>query len=40
MKIMKIAQLVIVPCLLPELEVVDSLGEADRGDKGFGSTGR
>ena len=36
----KIAQLVIVPCLLPELEVVDSLEETDRGDGGFGSTGR
>ena len=36
----KIAQLVIVPCLLPELEIVDSLDETDRGDGGFGSTGR
>ena len=36
----KIAQLVIVPCLLPTLEVVDSLEETDRGDNGFGSTGR
>ena len=36
----KIAQLVIVPCLLPELEEVDSLDETDRGDGGFGSTGR
>lgn len=36
----KIAQLVIVPCLLPELEVVDQLEETDRGDGGFGSTGR
>ncbi len=36
----KIAQLVILPCLLPELELVDSLEETDRGDKGFGSTGR
>ena len=36
----KIAQLVILPCLLPELEVVDSLEETDRGDGGFGSTGR
>ena len=25
---------------LPELELVDSLDETDRGDKGFGSTGR
>lgn len=36
----KIAQLVIVPCLLPELEQVDSLAKTDRGDSGFGSTGR
>lgn len=36
----KIAQLVIVPCLLPELELVDSLEETDRGNAGFGSTGR
>jgi dUTP pyrophosphatase len=36
----KIAQLVIVPCLLPELEIVDRLEETDRGDGGFGSTGR
>ena len=36
----KIAQLVIVPCILPRLELVDSLEETDRGDNGFGSTGR
>ena len=36
----KIAQLVIVPCYLPDLEQVDSLEETDRGDNGFGSTGR
>lgn len=36
----KIAQLVIVPCKLPELQLVDSLGETDRGACGFGSTGR
>lgn len=36
----KIAQLVIVPCLLPDLELVDELEETDRGDGGFGSTGR
>ena len=36
----KIAQLVILPCLIPELELVDSLEETDRGDGGFGSTGR
>ena len=36
----KIAQLVIVPCLLPRMELVDNLEETDRGDGGFGSTGR
>ena len=36
----KIAQLVIVKCEFPELELVDSLEETDRGDGGFGSTGR
>lgn len=36
----KIAQLVIVPCRLPRLELVGSLEETDRGDNGFGSTGR
>lgn len=36
----KIAQLVIHKCELPELEVVEELSETDRGDGGFGSTGR
>ena len=36
----KIAQLVICPCVLPKLELVDSLEETDRGNAGFGSTGR
>jgi dUTP pyrophosphatase len=36
----KITQLVILPILTPELEVVDSLDETERGDGGFGSTGR
>lgn len=36
----KIAQLVICPILLPELEVVDTLDQTDRGDNGFGSSGR
>ena len=36
----KISQLVILPCLLPELEVVDSLEDTERGTGGFGSTGR
>lgn len=32
----KISQLVILPCILPELEVVSSLEETERGDKGSG----
>jgi dUTP pyrophosphatase len=36
----KITQLVILPILTPELEVVDSLDETERGAGGFGSTGR
>lgn len=36
----KISQLVILPCLLPELEPADNLEDTDRGDGGFGSTGR
>ena len=35
----KIAQLVILPIITPELELVDSLEETERGDGGFGSTG-
>jgi dUTP pyrophosphatase len=35
----KITQMVIVPILTPELEVVDSLEETERGSGGFGSTG-
>ena len=36
----KVAQLVIVPCVLLPLEEVDRLGRTARGDGGFGSTGR
>lgn len=36
----KISQLVIVPVFTPELELVDKLEETDRGDNGFGSSGR
>lgn len=36
----KIAQLVILPIITPELELVDELEETERGDGGFGSTGR
>lgn len=36
----KISQLVIIPILTPELELVDELDNTERGDGGFGSTGR
>ena len=36
----KIAQLVILPCVLLPLEEVDSLEDTERGEGGFGSTGR
>lgn len=35
----KISQLVILPIITPELELVDSLEATDRGNGGFGSTG-
>lgn len=36
----KIAQLVLLPIITPDLEEVDSLEDTERGDGGFGSTGR
>ena len=36
----KIAQLVVLPITTPNLEVVDSLDDTDRGSNGFGSTGK
>lgn len=36
----KIAQMVLVPCLTPTLEVVEELDETDRGEGGFGSSGK
>lgn len=36
----KIAQMIIMPIELPEIEYVDLLDETDRGEGGFGSTGR
>lgn len=36
----KIAQLVIMPFIAPDMEVVTELDETDRGNNGFGSTGR
>ena len=36
----KISQLVIVPCRLDPVELADEIEAGDRGDNGFGSTGR
>lgn len=36
----KITQLVIVPVVIPDLEIVKSLEETERGANGFGSTGK
>ena len=36
----RIAQLLIVPVACPEIEIVDALPETERGEGGFGSTGR
>lgn len=37
---MKITQLVILPVITPVIEIVDELEDTERGDGGFGSTGR
>lgn len=36
----KISQLVILPIVVPELELVDELADTERGANGFGSSGR
>ena len=36
----RIAQLMVVPVVCPELELVEELSETERGQGGFGSTGR
>ena len=36
----KVGQLMIIPVAIAELEETDTLSETDRGDKGFGSTGK
>lgn len=36
----KITQLLVLPCLRPDPVVVDTLEKTERGDKGFGSSGR
>jgi dUTP pyrophosphatase len=36
----KVIQIVLLPIIKPDIEIVDSLEETERGDNGFGSTGR
>ena len=36
----RIAQLLVLPVVRPEIELVDVLPETERGERGFGSTGR
>ena len=36
----KIAQIVIVPCMITNIEEVQSIDGTERGDRGFGSSGR
>jgi dUTP pyrophosphatase len=36
----KIAQLVVMPYLTPKMELVDDLDATERGERGFGSSGR
>ena len=36
----KISQLVVIPILTPDLEVVEKFAPTERGDNGFGSSGR
>jgi len=36
----KVSQLILIPVAIAELEETDSLSESERGDKGFGSTGK
>ena len=36
----KISQLVVVPCMTEEPELVDQIASGDRGENGFGSTGK
>ena len=35
----RVAQIVVVPCYMGAIEVVDTLGEYERGTNGFGSSG-
>ena len=40
LRVDKISQLVIVSIVIPPIKVVDELEHSDRGENGFGSTGR
>lgn len=35
----KVTQLVVMPCITDDVEVVDKISAGERGEKGFGSTG-
>ena len=35
----RISQLVVLPCIYPDIEVISELPTTDRGENGFGSTG-
>lgn len=35
----KITQLIIIPCIFPDFEIVDTIKGGERGNNGFGSTG-
>ena len=36
----KVSQLVVIPVMIPRLELVGDLGDSERGSNGFGSTGK
>ena len=36
----KVTQLVVMPCITDEVEIVDEIKAGDRGENGFGSTGK
>ena len=36
----KVTQLVVMPCIMDEVEIVDSITAGERGEEGFGSTGK
>jgi dUTP pyrophosphatase len=36
----KIVQMVLIPCLCADIDIVDELDESERGTGGFGSTGK